>query len=509
MKKNKISKGLLLMIILMTILVLPSGVKAESFTVSSESGTKDPFAKRITNKADLTINGVMDNDVLKAFSISNIFYNTKTNTVSYEASSDFKRYLDTNEEFKGITDEELNKLIVGDFDSLSQDTKDLLPSIVSGYISYIKVNNIVGTELKKDGNNRSSSLEVGVYLIIPTTTNSVYSIMIAPLDVGVDDVTKEWKINSVTIDAKSSNPAVVSKKIVGITDDKASFFIDNNYSYEITTTVPQYPIDATNKKYLITDVVSEGITIDDIVNFEVVDGITKLTINNDGNILDQNNNIVGLIKIIDNIITFDFNLNYVTSDTIKITYNAKLNDNAIIGNAGNETITKLTYSNDPYSDSTIDTEEIIISAYTYGIQALVYDKKDKDKRLANSVFEIYSDYTLTTKVGELTSDSDGFIKISGLPSGTYYLKQIKSSDGYILLNDLIEIKVAIDGASESENLSGYYYTEIASTKKSLLPFTGGSGVYSYVIFGLLLIVLATIVYIIYRKEQEKRLESNV
>ena len=81
MKKNKINNRSILMLILMAIILLPSTVRAISFTVSSERGTKDSDAYRITNKANLTIQEVADNDVLKAFGISNIYYNNKTNDI--------------------------------------------------------------------------------------------------------------------------------------------------------------------------------------------------------------------------------------------------------------------------------------------------------------------------------------------------------------------------------------------------------------------------------------------
>lgn len=52
--------------------------------------------------------------------------------------------------------------------------------------------------------------------------------------------------------------------------------------------------------------------------------------------------------------------------------------------------------------------------------------------LAGAVYGIYSNYDCTAEVGRVTTDSTGHARKEGLTPGTYYVKEISASPGYLL-----------------------------------------------------------------------------
>ena len=52
--------------------------------------------------------------------------------------------------------------------------------------------------------------------------------------------------------------------------------------------------------------------------------------------------------------------------------------------------------------------------------------------LAGAVYGVYNDYGCTVEVGRITTDSSGYARKEGLTPGTYYVKEISASPGYLL-----------------------------------------------------------------------------
>lgn len=498
-KMKKYNKLLILIIILLCQFMLVNVVNAASFTIGNKVGTQDPNSKIINDKRVLTISGVEGTDVLTAYKIIDIYYNSSANTISYEFTDEFKAYLASTIAYKNLTIDDYTQLTSGSISDGSVSTTSTLDKLVSGFVAYIKTNNLSGQDLITSSTTRSASLNVGSYLVIPKTSARIYAVMVGNLSVTEND--NEWQLNDQTVVAKVSNPGVISKSIVG---DKElnSFNIDTEFSYEITGTIPQYPANATNKKYTITDTMSNGLTFSGINSITITDGITNLIVNANGNVTDSSNNTVATITINGQIITFDFILDNVKSNSIVITYKAKLNNNAVIGNTGNTNDAKLTYANDPYTDSTYDSENSSTKVYTYGIDILKYSGTNKALTLKDATFDIYLDATLTTKVGSLTTNQNGRGTYKGLAEGTYYLKETKAPNGHALLTNAVPIKVASNSTNELTSNPGYYYLEISNNRNSGLPFTGGPGTYIFTIVGILIVAVATVIYIIYRKKKK-------
>ena len=457
MKKIMIkTKAFAILMVLAISLICINSVSAASFSLGTTHGTVDTNSLIITENKNLTVSNVPAGDTLAAYKIIDVFYNQASNAITYEFTSDFKNFLASSTEYRNLTIENYANMTSGDITSGSITSTSTLDRLASSYATYIKGHNINGTTLNTNGNTRTTSLPLGSYIVLPTSTSKIYAVMVGNL--ALSEENGEWTANNQTIVAKVSEPGIVTKTING-DKETDSVYIGTEFTYTITGSIPRYPTNATNKKYMITDTMSNGLTFSGLTSVNVTDGTTRLTVNTNGTVTDSSNQVVANITINGQVITIDFNLDNVKSTEITVTYKAKLNNNAIIGGEGNKNDAKLTYANDPYSTSTHDSEPDTTKVYTYGLEILKYSGTDKTAVLEGAVFDIYSNASLTNKVGTITTDEDGYAEYLGIPAGTYYLKETKAPNGHTLLADAISIEVAGNNSMLSPTNSGYYYAE--------------------------------------------------
>lgn len=192
---------------------------------------------------------------------------------------------------------------------------------------------------------------------------------------------------------------------------------------------------------------------------------------------------------------------------IEITYTAMLNKDAIIGGAGNPNDVKLEYSKKTNvqpgeTDDVVETMPTELPhLFTYAIDLTKYGDDDKDNPLGNVTFKLldkdgneikvlkdagapvntyYIAADQTTAGDTITTDADGKVKILGLETGKYYLKETATNDGYNLLAKDIEIKITSnEGQYEAGtgtkatflqiDTTKEYYTDANHTKKFVLP----------------------------------------
>lgn len=492
--KKRINK-ILLLTFLFLISVFAFRVNAVTITVNSSiKGTVDTSSSYVTNQAPLTVTGVKMGDQFKTYKLLDTFYNQASNEVIYEFTSNFKSYL-AGSSYSSYTVDDYFKLTSGSLTSGSTMTTSTLDKLVSGYVSYIKNNSVAGVDMAMNGTVATATLDAGAYLVLPTNTSRVYATMVGNIDFEAND--SEWTLNGETIVAKVSD-AGVTKNVSGLANKN---LLESAFTYTVVGTVPQYPTNATNKTYKIVDTLSSGIDFDDISNVEISDGTTKLSAAGNGNYTDAANNIVATVSISGQVMTIEFNLSHVTSTSVTVTYQAKFNDDVVLGERGNDNNAVLTYSNDPYGTGTATTDSVKVTTKAYGIEVIKFDNSDRSKTLSGAVFEVYSDRDLTNKIGTITTGSDGIGRLKGLSEGTYYLKETKFPSGYRISNQVVEVKVKIDGALESD-ITGYYKAEISNVKNGILPFTGGRGLLLYSLAGILIIMIGTVIAI---KNQKKNI----
>jgi fimbrial isopeptide formation D2 family protein/LPXTG-motif cell wall-anchored protein len=334
-------------------------------------------------------------------------------------------------------------------------------------------------------------------------------------------------VGDTSVEVKSDVPTVV-KKVKDTNDstgatsgwqDSADYDINDDVQYQITGTMPENIADYTTYKYVFTDTMSKGLTYTagkttitigktDVTSFFTESGPTK---NEDGS--------TTVTWTCDNL----KGIGGVTKDTtVVVTYSAKLNENAVIGAAGNPNTVNLTYSNNPNkggegeTGKTPDDKNIVFTYKT------IVNKLDQDKKsLAGAAFKLekkQSDGTYKT-VNEYEAGEETTFEFTGLDDGVYKLTETTTPSGY---NTITPIEFTISAKHDTESADpqltelsgnvttgdvqftagtseGSLTTEVVNKKGSILPSTGGRGTTMIYIIGAALVVTAGVVLVMRRK----------
>ena len=215
------------------------------------------------------------------------------------------------------------------------------------------------SELKDDKSGYTiSGLNAGYYLVMSENAPSEDGAMTRYMMEVVGNVTATPKSDVPTSDKKivSSNNALVDENTASIGD---------TVTYQLKGTMPSNIADYKEYTYIFEDTLSKGLSLDESELGEK--NKVKATISVNGTdvssyfyktAIKQNNGetkiTIGIsnIKALENIANF----NKITASTeVIVTYNAKLNNDAVIGGENPNTV-KLQYSNDPNhsGDGTIE-----------------------------------------------------------------------------------------------------------------------------------------------------------
>lgn len=241
---------------------------------------------------------------------------------------------------------------------------------------------------------------------------------------------------------------------------------------------------------------------------------------------------------------------YVTSvnDIVTVEYSAVLNKTAVIGRNGQTNKVDLEYSNNPnvsYKPNTSDdnedtpndedkgkTPEDKVIVFTYELDTTKVDKATGAK-LADAKFRLYRENGSTmeyvkvdtdskvtgwttndAEASTLISDTNGLFKVIGLDDGTYFLEETEAPGSYNKLtapvkvaitattvnnqswdtdpSDVLkELNVKVDDSEQSvagDVNAGTVGIDVANSKGSTLPSTGGIGTTIFYVLGGTLVV---------------------
>lgn len=218
------------------------------------------------------------------------------------------------------------------------------------------------------------------------------------------------------------------------------------------------------------------------------------------------------------------------SSKIVVTYDAVLDDDAVIGASGNPNKVKLEYSNDPNwngegTEPTGNTPEIEVKVFTWEIPVVKVDGSDHSKKLAGAKFTLFKDancsqsvdivepsegavYKVCTQgnctdhahVSEIVTDSTGEFEIEGLQQGTYYLKEIEAPAGYNLLPKALKVVVGENGIlTVDDSTSTVAKVTVENNKGPVLPETGGIGTTLFYVVGGALVIGAAVLLVVRRR----------
>lgn len=445
---------------------------------------------KVTNTGTLSVINVESTDVFLAYKIIDVKYDATSNIISYAFTDSFAPYAQT----KNITVDSYMNLTTGNIHTGSTQTNSTLDALISGYVNYIKTNNITGTPMNVTSTTASASLPAGAYLVLPSATDKVYAVMVGNIVVTAK-TDNTWDISADAIKAKKSS-ASINKIVKGKTANE-SYNIGDNIPFELTATIPTYPTNATNKVVVIEDELKNGLDFVSTVNNVIVfDGSVALT-NTNGVLTNAANQEVGTVAIDGKKLTVTLNPNNLANVSIKVEYNAKLNDSATIASLGNKSTATLEYSNNPYTTgtTTVSSDSTI---YTYGIK--IIKKGSNSEPLENVVFKLCSDSACNNVISTLTTPNNGEVQHKGLASGTYYIKEHSVPAGYKIKTEVVS--VTIDTTKD--------FTEVSITNEKLLlslPGTGGYGIYIYIGVGSALLLAGIFGFIIANKKKNDKDEE--
>ena len=466
---------------------------------NTKSLATDANSYYVTNQGAITISNIDAGDRLSAYKVLDVYYNQTSNVISHDFTTDFKAFLAQSTTYNSLSVQDYMALTSGSIESGSTRTESTLDTLASAYAGYIKEHTINGTEMATSGTTATVTAEAGSYLVLPTSTAKVYAVMVGNIDISVTD--GDWALDDAIIVAKVSE-AGITKKSDGKTN--VSYEIGEDIPFELNLTVPQYPTNATNRKYVLTDTMSTGLTFSGIDSIGINDGEAVLTVNAaDGSVTDADGQKVATIKVEDQKITIDFDVTKINSTALKVTYKARLNNNALIGGTNNN-CAQLEYSNDPYGEGTFITSASIdgpgvVIIKTYALSIVKHEKNNLTNVLSDATFEIYRDQNLTDLQGTVTTGADGIVLVKGLKEGSYWLKETKAPAGYSLIKDAIQVTIADADATE-----GVITVRVSNAKVGVLPITGGMGTIIFTVSGAVLMIGAIWFIFVYRKKNSNQ-----
>ena len=329
------------------------------------------------------------------------------------------------------------------------------------------------------------NMPLGQYLIIADDTGTyVHKPATATLypqwgdHDGKPETNETWYVEDANVALKGDKGTVDKEP------NKPTVSIGDVVTYTVKASVPVYPEGATATKFNVGDTMGVGLTWQEekgVTVYWSADG--KDYIGN--NVADKIEATEGseekiIYKLVpdavvgkdeedkDIIVTFEVQFNYENlvatypdAKYIHVVYDATLNEHAFEEDAlGNDAY--LGVNTNPYDDGSYETTTTEEDVYTYGFT--VTKVGEDGKPLPGVEFKLYSDeacaneikfvdkgngvYTKATEeqitsnkniADALVTNKNGQFQVQGLDCGTYYLKETKAADGYVLPGDIITV----------------------------------------------------------------------
>ena len=493
MKSKKLA--VLLFILVLAIGLLPISTFAVQRTVAADS------------TASVTINNALENDELSAYKVVDITYNAATNTLTHAWNSDFADY------FAGTTTFNATAYTVEEFGELTSDS-DVLKDLLAQLPNYIVARGIAAVDTQTvadDGTATFADLAMGEYFIRPTSSTSVYQLMLQKIEPTVADGT--YVIDDVTFTAKNEEVNVAK------TADKTSVTKGEKVNYTVTVDIPTYSANSTDKSFYISDLLPDGLTIDTATIKVQINGAD---VDTDAYTLDTTATAEYTFKF--SVDTDKYTASWAAEGgkQLTITYTATLNnDNTTAVNVKETNTVTFDYSFYPYENDSHEQKTDTFDVTTFAIKVDKFVSGNEASKLAGAKFDLYRTATqaeidagtaidiphTTVKgiklEGGLTTDNSGaatFAKYEANGTGyDYYLVETVAPSGYNLLDSAVKVNFTDADVAAT---AGIYTVQVPNSSGIQLPITGGTGTVIFTVIGIALMVGAVVLLVVSRRKSK-------
>lgn len=281
------------------------------------------------------------------------------------------------------------------------------------------------------------------------------------------DIDKEIDVNNSKVVIEDVE--IKDKEAHSDNDSQHTASLGSVITYNVTPTIPAYPDGAINKTFFITDRMSKGLTFDYKSLTIMIDGTAYPVDVENGNITYNNTVIAKAMEVKENEKVVGFNLAFqynalsealagangiIGSGRIKVTYQARVNEDAVVGMEGNINKATLIFTRDPNVGETWDDPEEVPTpdeangleqkekeeiVYTYQLAFQKKGEGDDAAALEGAIFGIYKDEECTQLVDVVITNENGYAVSTQVAAGTYYVKEIQAPEGYTLNEKVYEV----------------------------------------------------------------------
>lgn len=360
---------------------------------------------------------------------------------------------------------------------------------------------------------------MGEYFILPTSSTSVYQLMLSKIEpTKPSETTGNYTIDDISFIAKHKEVSIDK------TADKTSVTKGEKVKYTIEADIPTYASDTADRTFSITDKMADGLALDDYSLTLTVNGTSVDNTDNVAYTLDKNAVTPDdyTFKISVDNTQYDASWRANIAKKLVISYTATLkNDTKTEVNVAETNTATFDYSFYPYVVGSHNQQTDTVDVKTFKIKVDKYKSGEPKTKLAGATFALYrtlldgetggveiplakdlSKNTIQGKLLEtLTTDANGVASFKKYEAnGTkynYYLVETKGPSGYNLLTSAIKVNFTDTDVAER---AGVFTVQVANSSRIELPITGGMGTVIFTALGIALMGTALTAYIIFRKK---------
>ena len=449
--------------------------------------TVPAFAETNATKGSITIDGTVSGETYTIYRMFKLdSYNAESNTYSYTVESAWEGFFKTGAGGNYITLDGQNHPT---WTAADENDSTTVAAFAKAALAWAADKKISGTKETATGDTVTfSNLDLGYYLV----DSSLGALC------GLNTTTP-----NVTIEEKNGQPTI-EKKVKSHYDgwaEKNTAKIGDTVEFKIVVHV-----EAGAQSYEVTDTMSEGLSFTS-GSLKVTYKDAPATANSDYTLEPGKNGTT---------FTLTFKDSYVADkvgEAIVVTYNATLNEKAVV--TGNKNKATLGYG----TNKTVESET---TTYTYEFDLVKVDGATK-KLLDGAEFELADGETKLSFVKDTAGNyrvaaagedgatttitvKGGKVNIYGLAGKTYTLTETKAPDGYNKLVTSETVNLA-DGSKTHATIVGSVYKDggvvVENHAGTVLPSTGGMGTTLFYVIGGGLMVAAVVLLVTKKRMEHK------